>query len=525
MTRRLVFAVALAASLVPCGRLTAAYRSALISQPDAQRYGLTRAWYTQIQMDQAASRVQNVVLHDGTLFVQTDRAMLHALDAETGQSLWAVQIGMPKHPSLVPGVNRHLVAVVNGSTLYVLNRFNGKLLWKSEMEGAPGAGAALSEHRAYVPTVQGLMYSFALDPAKDPLEELGAKKRVSAKEKERLQKKETEAQRAERMEAFRLSQEYSPPLACQSLGAAMVQPIVTRQDEEKSLDYVAWPTDQGYLFVAIVERRENRFTIKYRLKTEAGIAAQPSYLTPDAQIANDSGVIYAASRDGFVHAISEKTGDALWKFPTGEPLVQPAAVVGEDLYVATQPGGMYCLNAKSGAQKWWTPGILQFVAASKQRVYAADKIGQIQILDANSGARLDAIPAITLPIRQLNAETDRMYLATETGLVQCLHEIELTQPLRHGEARQQKAGTTSARQEGLPAASEEVAAEKPAPAKKPASHAPAAGPAKKPAAKKPAVERPPRVPKTPKTKEPRQPRGKAGGKKKGGDGGGFDPGG
>jgi outer membrane protein assembly factor BamB len=517
MTRRLVFAAAMAAILFPCGRLAAAYRTALISQPEARRHGLSRAWYTQIGLDQARGRVQHVVLSQGTLFVQTDRAMLHALDAETGQTLWAVQVGSPNHPSLVPGANSALVAVVNGSYVYVLNRFNGKLLWKTQLEGAPGAGAALSEQRAYVSTVQGLIYSYELKPAKNPAEALGlVKKEISPGE-------ETAAQKAERIESLRLRQDYVPPLACQSTGRSLVQPVVTRQEEDR--EYVAWPTDAGYLFVGLVDPEDERFTIKYRLQTDAGIVAQPTYLPPDPEIAGDSGVIYAVSRDGFAHAILEKTGDPLWRFSTGEPIVEPAPVIDENVYVATQPGGMYCLNAKSGAEKWWTPGVLRFLAASKTRIYAADKLQQIVVLDAKSGSRLDTLPGIALPIKLTNTETDRLYLATDTGLIQCLHEIELVKPIHHGESRKQPPKKPAAKQETLTkAGKEKPSAEKnPFAVKKPAGHAVA--PRKPTTPKTPTVKRKPRVKPVPTKRPPRTRPGRKSKKPAGGANEGFGQGG
>ncbi len=48
------------------------------------------------------------------------------------------------------------------------------------------------------------------------------------------------------------------------------------------------------------------------------------------------------------------------------------------------------------------------------------------------------MPTELLPIKLLNTETDRLYLATDTGLVQCLHEIEQVKPILHGEDRKVK---------------------------------------------------------------------------------------
>jgi hypothetical protein len=239
-------------------------------------------------------------------------------------------------------------------------------------------------------------------------------------------------------------------LSCRSPGRVLVQPLVTRETQGE--EFVAWPTDRGYLNIGRMGAgRADRFAVKYRLETDAGIAARPAYLPPDPNIADDSGIIYGASRDGFVHAIRERDGQPLWRFSAGEPILQPVVVIDDRLYVATQLGGMYCLSAQTGSENWWTPQISQFVAASQQRVYAADKIGRIATLDAKTGARLDVIPAEHLPIRLLNTETDRLYLATRTGLIQCLHELEQSEPIRHGQARKKmaKEKPPTAEQEGI----------------------------------------------------------------------------
>lgn len=429
--RQFILAVALIAAWSCGGRLPAAPRSELISETAAARHGLTRPWFTQIEMDRNRTRVQDVVLHEGTLFVQTDHAMIHAIDAETGKTLWAGQVGRPNHPSLTPGVGKDLLAVVNGSRLYVCNRYDGRLLFEIQLDDVPGAGAALSKRRAYVPMISGMVVAYRLEKLADPLKELG-------KIKENPTPEQTAAAEKDRRENLRLGQEFVRPLVCQSRGRALVQPLVTRETQTE--EFVAWATDRGFLHVGWVDlREEDRLALKYRLETAAAISSRPTYLPPDPNDPNDSGLIFVTSRDGFVYAIRESDGVSAWRFSAGEPILQPAVVIDERVYVATQLGGMHCLNAKTGTQEWWAAQIDQFVAASRQRVYAADRFGRILVLSAQTGARLDAIAAEHLPIKLANSDTDRLYLATDTGLIQCLHELELSEPIRHGEARKQKA--------------------------------------------------------------------------------------
>ena len=186
MSRRvfLVFlAAALTAALCPSSPLWAA-RSELIPETTAAQHGLTRPWFTQVELDQGRGRLRDLVLYEGILYAQTDKAVVHAIDAETGKTLWWKQVGRPQHPSMTPGAGRDLLAVINGSRLYVLNRFNGDLLYEKELGGSPGAGPALSAKRVYVPLATGLIVAYRLDPPTDP----AARSGEDQEERERLRK-------------------------------------------------------------------------------------------------------------------------------------------------------------------------------------------------------------------------------------------------------------------------------------------------------------------------------------------------
>jgi outer membrane protein assembly factor BamB len=425
MSRHSLLAIALASAL---GLGTSVVLgSEILSEPFAAQHGLTRSWFTQVQIDRSLGRITDVVIDDGTLFALTDQAMLTAIDASTGSALWSQPVGKRGSPCVTPAANSRMVTVVNGTEVYVFNRFNGSLLWQTKLEFAPSAGPALSEQRVYVPLANGKLVSYWLKQLKDPTAELG---KVAAKP---ATAEEQAARDQERRESIRLDQSAIPPLMYLSSAArTRIPPIITRQTPEQ--EYVAWVDDLGHLLVGRVNRLDHKkFELLYRLQTDKPISAQPTYLPSDSRLSNEYGTILAASEDGFVHAISEKDGKHLWRFPTGSPIVHPAVVLSHVVLVPNQEGGMYCLNAaKKGEQIWWTPNVTNFLAASKDRLYTTDKLGQIVTLDLRTGAPLDTIPATEmLPIKPINAETDRMYLATKTGLIECLHEKDLTEPIVH----------------------------------------------------------------------------------------------
>ncbi len=497
MTRRLSFVVTCLAVGLLGGEMASAATGDLINQTLAGRHGMTRAWFAQAQMDPGRGQITHLVLREGILFVQTSQAMVQALDAETGQQLWAVQVGKPGYPDMPVDASGDYVAVINGSTLYILNRYDGKLLWEKPLEGSPGAGPGLSDQQVYIPLIDGLVYTYPLKPVARPVLEIegemdskpagsadkpaatpgkvaatsglpnqpgakGGKSAAGAQKTgataggtDKTANGSTPASSPEeeqqRRASLRLTQDIVPGLVCPSVGQAFTRPLVTTRATGE--ENVVWTTSAGYLFLGRLF--ENHFSTLYRLSTEGPMSTEPTYLPPDPHIAADSGVIFGTSEDGFVYAIREKDGKLIWRFSTGEPLVQRSAVVGSRIYVPTQTEGMYCLDAAKGEQLWCTPGIRRFIAASRDRVYVIDNVGQMVVLNAQTGTRVDGFDISRLPIRMTNDTNDRIYLATPSGLVQCLHEIDAPQPIHHRELREQRQA-----QEAEKRAAEDEAAKK-----------------------------------------------------------------
>ena len=371
-------AVVLVVTLLAGSHPWAAAGDAIISEPAAGRHGLTRSWLAQVELDRARGRVTNIALHAGTLYVQTSQSMISAIDAETGHPLWTKRIGRPDFPTLPVAVGEDLVAAVNGSQLFILNRYNGEMLSQIKIGGSPNAGPALSDKAAYVPIDTGAVLAYPLELLGDPAGESAA----SAKDMSAEQQKAAEAARRDNL---RLNQESKRPGVCMSNGRACVPPILIRQERDEEV--VAWPTDRGTVTVARLDHRDmGVLPVKYEMKTDAAILGKLAYLPPDPKVAGDVGLIIAASTNGYVYAVTEDGHNKPWKFPASEPLIQPPAVIGNRVYFVTQLGGMFCCDAKTGKQFWWAPQVLQFVAASKQRVYASDRTGQTLVFDAKTGA-------------------------------------------------------------------------------------------------------------------------------------------
>lgn len=411
----------------------AAAAGTLISQSSAERQGLVRAWYVQVPVSAARSRIVHIAQHAGTLLVQTNAAMIHALDAETGRTLWSTPTGKAAYPSLAPAANDEQVAVINGSTLYVLDRKTGNLLWDREISGAPGAGPAMSADRVFVPLLNG------------------------------------------QIDGYELDRPNHYPWIYRSFGRMLAQPMT-------AYGTLGWTTSRGFFYAASTDE----VRILYRVETRDEIVSRPAFWTPN---------FYTASLDGNVYAVHEKTGKQAWKFSVGEPVRQSPAALAGNVYVVPEGGGMYCLDAASGSPNWFTRGMTHFLAASPTRVYAYDIRSRLVVLDGRSGTPLGAIGAQDMAIKVLNAQTDRVYLATDGGIVQCLREAASATPVVYtpppppdDAAKSDKAqGAAKAKPEQSADGGEQPKAARGEPAKGAAEAMPDDKPAK-PAKKKPAAE-------------------------------------
>jgi len=342
----------------------------VISQTALSRYGLTRAWYAQVGTPRVNGTIAHVNLERGTVLVQSTGGMLCSLDPESGRIMWSAQVGPSHHLSTEPAANDKHVVVVNGSVMYVLDRASGHVLWQRQLSGSPGAGPGVSATHAFVPMVSGKLEGYNLD--KGPRQ---------------------------------------TPWVYKSAGRVLIPPMTTGQT-------VSWTTEKGYFYVA----DPSAAGIRYRLETRKAIQARPGYWTPN---------LYACSTDGYVYAVNEETGRIAWKFAVGDAIFTSPVAIEDKVFVVSEASGLYCLDAKKAELLWNAPKIKQFVATSRTRVYACDQLGRLVVLDAKRGIRLGAMALDGISLKVINDQSDRIYLASDDGVMQCLREVNLRSPLAY----------------------------------------------------------------------------------------------
>ena len=347
------------------------------------RFGLERAWWSQATMDVAQERVRHMVIDEDSLFVQSSGGIISSFDNETGQKRWAVQLGRRNDPSYPAVANDERVLVIAGSTLYALDKFDGELIWKLALVKPASTSPSVDDQRIYYGTLDGSVFAFDL-------------KKIEELHNDNLLPQWTNVAQAWRYKA-------AAEITTQTISNNLTLNFASR---DNSL-YALTPIDR---------------TLQWQFETDRPVSAP---------LGHSPGFVYLASEDFNVFCIQQNTGSVRWQFVAGLPIKKEVRIVGDNVYVFPHRGGMYCLSRITGSRRWWLPRMEDFVGATKDLLLVTDSLGQISVISPKDGAVIGALPLKDFSIRYGNELTDRIYLATKTGLVVCIREQGKEFPTYH----------------------------------------------------------------------------------------------
>ena len=294
---------------------------------DAERAGLTRSWYLQLPIDGGHTKVTRIRFFSGLILIVTDEGVLHVVDAETVRAALVVQSRQSQHADAGRRRNSTHVAVANTSTLFVLDRATGDLIFQRQLSGTPERGPVLSEHHVVLPLVNGPLEVYPLT---------GAEKSMY-------------------------------PTYLPSAGRVIGHPAVSGIE-------VAWAGDLNRIHA----HQFADLGADWDSAVADGISTGTVIFSPN---------IYIGTEGGYLIAFDAQRGDEVWKFAAGSPIHELPVPLGPVVYVLAEDGGMFAVNSKHGEQIWSTPDPAQFVSASPDRVYAIDRFHRLTIHDAKTGAR------------------------------------------------------------------------------------------------------------------------------------------
>jgi outer membrane protein assembly factor BamB len=516
----LLIAAVLAIAASPMASLGQVSKQGLLSSEGAQRAGLTRMWFTHLEMDSSRGKMRGVTQHVSSTKAHTEFEVTFRgrsyLFSERDLDAFGNPVGVKGAKEVA---DKKVAALTLLATPAVAPPANPPAAGADPAATKPASPPAempkvsmhvIPEITIYATSERGLVHaidgetgktkwaSFVGDP-RFPTSNCGASDDVvcvfngsriyvlKASDGTLNWEKAVEGAPVEgpavsddyifvpllsgKVEAYQVNFPKRAATTFRTMGRPTTQPVVLNHS-------VAWATDRGHVYVAST----NDAKAKYRIETKDNVVSTPGYLPPDK--------IFATSQDGYVYSLRESRGGITWRFSTGESITHGPIGVRDTVYAIADSGTMYAIDAEGGTEKWTTSGIRGFIAATSDRLYCTDITASLVVIDSRSGSRVASISAPELEVRMVNTETDRIVVGTPSGLLQCFREIDRKWPeirlMQDGGQRKKPEKTGEKKEEGGKA---KPAVEDTKPAEDDPFAKPAAG-TKKPAAEAPAEEKP-----------------------------------
>lgn len=357
-------------------------------------FGLERAWWSQATLNGGRDRVAHLTNDEDMVYAQSTSGLVTAFDAETGQKRWALQLGRPDQPTQAITSNEVIALAVHGIEMFAIDKLTGETLWTLRLPATPSTSPAIDRSHVYIGSTDGSVYAFDLKK----IHELYNENRLPQWSYQTLKWRYATAKAIT-----------TPPVPASIPLSSTTGAAANGSPEENSARVVNFASRDNSLYSVDAGTRD----LNFRFETDAPVSAP---------LARKEGYLFLPTGDSRLYCISEQNGSVRWDHVTGLPVKKKPHLVDDDLFLIQHGGGLLTLSAMTGEPKWRSPNSREFLAATPTLVFAADRLGNVVLMDREDGAARGTLPLRQFTSRISNERTDRLYLATATGLVVCLRE-------------------------------------------------------------------------------------------------------
>lgn len=392
-TRGTAVRVALLCGLLLAGAPSAVAQNVLPRPADLRAAGLEVAWWGVGSVTAGRGRITELTADEDAVYVQTSGNLLTAIDLTTGAKKWVTRFGRGGQTavpvSTAPGEETEpgLVIGAVGRTAFAINKDSGEIVWELPLPETAAAALTIGPidegRRLYVPTVTGSVYSYDLAA----IEEFHREKRLA------------EFSSGTQRWRYDAGSTISGPVAVDGIAAVFANA-------------------DGVMIGVEAEERKLLWRFETGRRTSAPIAAA-------------DGTVYIASSDRNLYAVDTLNGLDRWEFVTREPVQKQPAIVKGALYVTPSRSGVYRVDRDTGRALWAAERATGFLAQAADRVYVSDSFDSVIALNLADGRPIGSVRLTEFPVRMQNPLTDRVIVATETGIVLCLKAAGAGFPVYH----------------------------------------------------------------------------------------------
>jgi outer membrane protein assembly factor BamB len=403
------------------------------------RLNLNMAWRTYVPVDGLRDGLGSVHLTGKYVLAQTRSGLVTQIDADSGRINWRTRVGNSWKYVAPLAYNKESVFVINGTALYALDRKDGSTQWMMPLPYGVSAAPVADDEQIYIPTVTNRLLVYHL-PNLDK-----EKLYQEAKREAELMAKMAADSDPKRPRSSGYGDEKMPlSLPPKEIGRyekVGPQPqLMWTTTINAALDFppvlinvfVVVPTSKGGVYIFNRNQLKDVALPSEPFRGDGTLLAVPGF---------DEEVCYIGAADSNLYALDPDTVRPRWRYTTGQPVYRTPFVAKQDVFVVSERNGLARVDRNSGEPQWRVargnrvlnsnPDVDRVLAVNPKWIYAADRSGNLLVLDRARGAILSRYDTRDFVIPLVNDLTDRLFLAANNGLIVCLHDREYTQAYSH----------------------------------------------------------------------------------------------
>jgi outer membrane protein assembly factor BamB len=378
----------------------------------AAEVGLVREWIVQVPFDSAAWRLEHVVVGRDLVVAQSRDGGVAAIQSTAvegaprpGSVLWQARIGTPGGLSRPAGIGPQTVAIARDLDVYALDRASGRVAWREQLGSTADAPPSILGDWVYVP-MSGQIMRIPVNPLRTPSSSPAADRKPNDGAGGRGSRRDRTA--------GKLAPE---PLVRKSISSGGHVDTPVNGDENA----ITWTTTGGQ--IVALERVATGWN---RSEFELGAApvGAPAIRGRSgfAVIGKDASTPPTIARIDLLTTGVQRLRAAWWS-PLPDRPDQGPFVTGDTVVVSLGPSGLAAYSAETGEPLWRSCVVGTIVAVGGERAWVIDEVGRLSGIDLASGVAREWLPLGCLTVPVINTVSDRLVLASPTGLVVSLAPV------------------------------------------------------------------------------------------------------
>jgi outer membrane protein assembly factor BamB len=381
MLSRVRFFLLLAMILLGLPRLGSTQLPGRVELPSRSlldRYNLERLWLTNAVIDSSRDRVMTLVLDEESVYVQTENGFITALDSRSGTKRWAQLLARIDTPQFPLTSNDQTVLVNAGMSMFAVDKWSGGLNWSMHVPEQVSTSPAIDPEHIFMSTGTGRVYGYDLHM---------------------VQKMYTQNRLPE--------SEFRARLWRQKTSKPIRYPPLSHDGQ------ITFASDTNTLYSVNSEDG----SLVFQMEMPAAITAQP---------VRSGNRLFIATADQRLYCLNAQRGTTNWIFVARANIPYAPILIGNYCHISPNDGSLHCVDIETGAVLWVQEGAERVLARTESYLVSQDRLGNVLLLETDNEqgtSRIAArLPMRHFSIRTENELTDRIYMATPSGMVMCLTE-------------------------------------------------------------------------------------------------------